>query len=230
MSAKQKMNFDAETLYEQLINVNLHTAAAYIVTGIGGGVYSPDFITASILFSTLPSPETGLVLVASNPSMWEILIKPHDVLMDEMVNDEYEFDLEIFNGWIETFTVNQRACDGIYEFLQKGLKNGKVTVHFEEPDYNHRLNDRLSLFGLKKGFFQRRINFLRERFLNDRRIFNAALDLICIHDTDSSQPHYWKATGESANANKFESSEVQYHLGDQGETFRQLVTELREAS
>ncbi|QDU01053.1 hypothetical protein V6x_07310 [Gimesia chilikensis] len=227
MSAPKKQNFNVESLLEQLADADLRTAAFYVITGIGGGVYAPDFIYAAILFSTLPCPETAAVLVASNQSLRELVQRSPESLMEEMIHDEHDFEREQFNAWMKSFAVNRRACDGIYQFLEQGLKQSQITQHFDEPGYNHRLNDRLSLFGLQKGMFQRRTNFLQDQFLDNRRLFNATLDLCCIRYSNGNTPEYWTPIGEQTELKKYEASEIQYELGGTGEEFRKLVSTLR---
>lgn len=227
MSAQKKKNFNIEPLLEQLADADLRTAAFYVITGIGGGLYAPDFIYAAILFSTLPCPETAAVLVASNQSLQELLQRSPASLMEEMIHDEHDFEREQFDAWMKSFAVNRRACDGIYQFLEQGLQQSQITLRFEDPGYNHRLNDRLSIFGLQKGMFQRRTKFLHDQFLNNRRLFNTTLDLCCIRYSNGNTPEYWTPTGEQVEQNKYEASEIQYELGGAGEEFRQLVATLR---
>ncbi|HCO24548.1 MAG: hypothetical protein CME31_25335 [Gimesia sp.] len=228
MSAQKKKHFYVEPLLEQFKDADLRTAAFYIITGIGGGAYASDFISSAMLFSKLPCPETAAILVASDQSMLEIIQRSSESLMDEMINDEHEFEIEHFNDWMKAFEVNRRACDGIYNFLGQGLEENRITIRFDEPGYNHRLKDRLTLFGIQKGMFQRRTNFLKNQLINNRRLFHATLDLICIRDSDHNPPKYLSATGEQVQLKQFDASEIQYELRAAGEEFRQLVARLRE--
>ncbi|HAH47364.1 hypothetical protein [Gimesia sp.] len=228
MSAQKKKNFNIQPLLEQFKDADLRTAAFYIITGIGGGAYASDFISSAMLFSKRPCPETAAILVASDQSMLEIIQRSPESLMDEMIHDEHEFEIERFNDWMKTFEVNRRACDSIYQFLEQGLRQNQITIHFNEPGYNHRLNNRLTLFGIQKGMLQRRSKFLQDQFSNNRRLFHATLDLICIRNSDHNPLEYYSTTGEQVQLNQFDASEIQYELRAAGEEFRQLVARLRE--
>lgn len=90
---------EIDALLKQLSTADLKTAAYYLVHFVCGlgGVYAHRTMRALMLFSTVPCPETGAVLVTCNPELLETLMTPHDDLMTDVETDELEYDPEDYH-------------------------------------------------------------------------------------------------------------------------------------
>lgn len=110
------------------------------------------------------------------------------------------------------FEANFTACDAVYEFVVDGVQNGTIRMHLNHMSTNRdaEIFARLSVLNIRKRMFQRSTRFLSDNLINERRVFNVALDLIGIRIDNSKAERFWTAVGKEFSPKLFELSNVQY--------------------
>lgn len=117
-------------LLDHLRSADLEMAAFEPLSGLGGGVYPKEMRQALQLFTTLPCPETGVILIAACPETAPILALANKGFAQSVPQNMRGPALNKLDEWMASFYQNQRACKAIREFLLNGATNGTLSICF----------------------------------------------------------------------------------------------------
>jgi hypothetical protein len=221
------MSRELDELLQHLRSADLRMAAFELVTSLSDGVYPKEMHQALQLFSTLPCPETGVILIAACPEAAQILALANGRFAHSIPKNMRGPKFEKLDEWMASFDRNQRACDAIQRFLLDGANNGAISIGFHQRRDQAILFDRLSMLGIRKGFLRNGRQFLRDRITRDSSAFRCVVDLICIHGVDTGGERFWNALGAKLGPQSYLQSEIQYDLSiNTIREFAQLVDEV----
>ncbi len=221
------MSSELNELLDHLRSADLKMAAFELVTTLAGGVYRKEMQQALQLFSTLPCPETGVILIAVYPEAAQIIALSNSGFAQNLPKDMRGPKFDKLDEWMASFDQNQRACKAIREFLLDGATNGTISIGFCRVRDQQVLFDRLSMIGIRKGFFKNGRQFLRDRITRDASAFRCVVDLIGIHGVDGGRERFWNALGAEVGPQLHLQSEIQYELSINTNSFAQLVDHSR---
>ena len=201
-------------------------AAFELVTKLSGGAYPKEMQQALQLFSTLPCPETGVILIAACPEAAQIIALSNTGFANSLPKDMRGPKFDNLDEWMTSFDQNQRACDAIHRFLLDGATNGTISIGFHRMRDQQILFDRLSMLGIRKGLFKNGRQFLRDKITRDSTAFHCVVDLICIHGVDGGRERFWNALGAESDPQLHLQSEIQYDLSMNTGRFVQLIDDV----
>ncbi len=217
------MSSELAELLDHLRSADLNMAAFELVTKLHGGVYPKEMQEALQLFTTLPCAETGVILIAACPEAAQIIALSNRGLAQSLPKDMRGPNFAKVDEWMASLDRNERACEAIHRFLFDGATNGTISIGFHRTRDQQVLFDRLSLLGMRKGFFKRARQFLRDTITRDSSAFRCVVDLICIHGVDAGHERFWNALGAELGPQLHLQSEIQYDLSTNTNDFAQLV-------
>jgi hypothetical protein len=221
---------EVDELLDRLRSADLNMAAFELVTGLSGGLYPSEMQQALQLFSTLPYPETAVILIAKCPEAAGIMALSNRRFAHSVPKAFRSPKLDKFDECMASFEQNQRACNAIHKFLLDGTINSTISIGFHRMRDQQILVDRLLALGIRKGFFQSRRQFLRNRITRDSSAFRGVVDLICIHGVDGGGERFWNALGAELGPQLHLQSEMQFDLSVNTRPFVQLVNQITKES
>jgi hypothetical protein len=220
------MTTELDELLHHLRSADLKMAAFEIVTKLGGGVYPKEMVQAVQLFGTLPCPETGVILIAAWPEAAQIIALAGSGFTQNMPKGMLGPKFDKLDEWMASFDQNERACEATHRFLLDGATEGTIAIGFHLMRDQKILFDRLSMLGMRKGFFKNGRQFLRDTITRDPSAFRCVVDLICIHGVDAGRERFWNAIGAELGPQLHLQSEIQYDLSNSTNSFAQMVDQL----
>jgi len=217
------MSRQVKELMAHLRDCDLKMGAFEIAKTLGGGVYAREMQQALQLFTTLPCPETAVILIATCPEAAQVLTLSSSGFAASLPKELRGPKFDGLDEWMASLDRNERACEAIHRFLFDGATNGTISIGFHRMRDQQVLFDRLSLLGMRKGFFKRGRQFVRDTITRDSSAFRCVVDLICIHGVDAGRERFWNALGAELGPQLHQQSEIQYDLSTNANDFAQLV-------
>lgn len=123
-------------------------AAFECVTKLSGDAYPKEMQQAFRLFTTLPCPETGALLIAACPEAAQIMALTNSRFAQNLPKDMRGPKFDMLDEWMASFDQNQRAYEAIHRFLLDGATNGTISIGFHRMRDQKILFDRLSMLGI----------------------------------------------------------------------------------
>lgn len=226
------MSSQLTELLGHLRSADLEMAAFEIVRDLGGGVYSESVRQALSLFSALPCPATGVILVHEFPQVIPIIALANRRVAYSIPKEKRGPGFAKLDDWMASFNRNEKSCTAIHEFLMKGFADGTVFIGFHRMRNQKILLKRLSSLGMRKGLFKNGRNFLRDRISRNVLAYRCVVDQICIHgvDLESGEERFWNSLGAEQGPQSHLQSEVLFDLSDNTRRFARLIEGLEQSN
>lgn len=213
-------------LLRNLRSADLNMAAFEFVAKLSGGLYPKNMQHALELFTSLPCPETALILLEACPDAIHIIALSDSSFAQRLPSGMRGPAFDNLDEWMASFDRNKKACSSIQKFLLDGASNGTISIGFHRMRDQQVLFDRLSMIGIQKGFFKSRRQFLRDKITRDASAFRSVIDLICIHGISGGRECFWNALGAEADSQLHLHSEIQYDLSMNTDGFAELINQV----
>jgi len=212
-----------------LQDADLEMAAFDLAKQLEGGVYPKEMVEALRLFTRVPCSETAIILLKTCPEAAVVMStrrRPFASLPKNMRGPHYDG----LDQWTQSFQQNLRVSDAVHEFLLRGALTYTISIGFHRMRDQSILFDRLALIGIRKSFFSKRRQFIRNKITRNRSAFRAVLDLVCIHGIDGTRERFWDALGAQVDAQWHLRSEIQYDVSGHAARFAELIDNLTRSS
>ncbi len=216
----------ANSFAVRLSEESLLDVAFDIASAAQDGIYKNELAAALAHFTTVPSTETALQLVALLPRFAEVLDGYSKSVCRQVPVAMRGPKCRDLDAFVADRRHNLRMTESIHQFLHVGWRTGHIKVGFHSLRDQSELLRRLEVAGVKKPRLSEPRPFLRDAITGETTGFFSVSDLVCIHGFRGAQEVHYDALGRLLQSDWYLKAEVLYDIGSHAAGFEDLLTRL----